>query len=86
MSERRDVTVEVGYQVFTEEGGEEVGAVRAVRPHELQVYLENAGDFTIPGAAVVRVHDGKVIVDEARLGPELRRAIAHAHDREDPRL
>lgn len=82
----KNVVVEVGYQVFVEEGGEEVGAVREVHPHQLTVYLENAGDFVVPAAAVLRVHDGKVIVDANHLPAALREAIAHAHDREDPRL
>ena len=37
--------IEVGYQVFVEDGGEEVGAVRDLcknRP-EIIVYVENAG-------------------------------------------
>ena len=78
----KNVLVQVGYQVFVQEGGEEVGAVREVHAHELVVYVENAGDFVIGAAALVSVHDGKVVVDEKHLGAELRAAIAHAHDRE----
>jgi hypothetical protein len=73
----------VGYQVFLAEGGEKFGAVRMVGPKELVVYVENAGDFVVDVNAVKRVHDGKVIVDEARIDDRLRNAISHAHDRED---
>ena len=78
----RDVRVQVGDQVYVKEGGEELGAVREVHAHELVVYVENAGDFRIGSAALISAHDGKVIVDEKHLAPELKQAIAHAHDRE----
>jgi hypothetical protein len=77
-------TVEIGYQVFVAEGGEEIGAVRAVAPHELVVYVENAGDFTVAADVVKSVHDGKVVLETGRLDPALRAAISHAHDREEP--
>src|SRR3989442_2927920 len=40
--------IEVGYQVFVSDGGEEFGAVREVSPNgrpELVIYVENGGDF-----------------------------------------
>jgi len=80
-------SVEVGDQVFLEEGDEECGAVRDVAPEgrpELVVYVENAGEFVVPAAAVRSVHDGKVILERTRLDPALLDAIAHAHDREVP--
>jgi hypothetical protein len=76
--------VKIGFQVFTSEGGEELGAVRAVSPHELLLYVENAGEFVVRSEAVSRVHDGKVILDAAHIDPSLRRAIGHAHDKEEP--
>jgi hypothetical protein len=78
--------IEIGFQVYAVEGGEEFGAVRGYVTHgnALVVYIENAGDFVIPLAAVQRVHDGKVIVDVGQLDPRVRAAIAHAHDREEP--
>jgi hypothetical protein len=79
-------TVEVGYQVFVAEGGEEIGAVRAVSAHDLVVYVENAGDFKVAAEAVSSVHDGKVVLEPGRLDPALRAAIAHAHDREEPHV
>ena len=57
--------IEIGFQVYAVEGGEEFGAVRGYEPHAngLVIYIENAGDFEVPAEAVRRVHDGKVIVD-----------------------
>ncbi len=81
--------VNVGFQVFIEEGAGDCGAVRAVAPEgraEIVVYIENAGDFTVAADAIRRVHDGKVILDPARIGKDLLAAIAHAHDREEPGL
>jgi hypothetical protein len=79
--------IEVGYQVFAIDGGEEFGAVRDVAPGgrpEIVVYVENAGDFVVSLEAVRAVHSQKVILDTARLEPRLRDAIAHAHDAERP--
>ena len=80
-------SIKVGYQAYLAEGGEEFGAVREVGPEgrrELVIYVENGGDFVVPLAAVRSVHDGKVILDAAKLDQRLRHTIAHAHDREEP--
>jgi hypothetical protein len=79
--------IEVGFQVFVSDGGEEVGAVRQVAPFgrpELEIYVENAGDFVVPLTAVTSVHAHKVILDPKKLEPRLRRAVGHAHDGEEP--
>ena len=81
---RRDP--EIGDQVFTQEGGEEIGAVRNIRGQTLRVYVENAGDFDVPMAAVKACHDGKVILDIDQLSESMRDAIEHAHDAERPGL
>ena len=79
--------IEVGYQVFVADGGEEVGAIRQVAPNgqrELVIYVENAGDFVVPLDAVEAIHAQKVIVNCGKLEPRLREAIGHAHDAEEP--
>jgi len=81
--------IEVGFQAFVSDGGEEFGAVRAVRPNgrsEIVIYVENAGDFTVPLDAVEAVHSEKVIVNCAKLDHRLRQAIGHAHAAEKPGL
>ena len=78
-------TIQVGYQVFSKEGGEEFGAVRAVeRGHRPQivVYVENAGDFVVLPNAIKAVHDQKVILDLSLVDVGLRNAVTHAHDSE----
>jgi hypothetical protein len=82
----RHETIEIGHHAFTEDGGEEFGAVRDVDDDAIVVYVENAGDFTIPRSAIRAVHSQKVIVDCAELDPDLRAAINHAHDAEEPGL
>ena len=72
----------VGYQVYVEEGGEEVGAVREIHRDHLLVYIENAGDFRVGPDSIVRVHDGKVLLNAETLSEDLRVAIQHAHDEE----
>jgi len=82
-------TIEVGYQTFVSDGGEEFGAVREIRPNgrpELVIYVENFGDFVVPLSAVEAVHSQKVILTCAKLNHRLRRAIGHAHDAEKPGL
>ncbi len=64
-------------------------SARAVRPNgrpELVIYVENAGDFTVPLDAVESVHSEKVIVNCAKLDRRLRQAIGHAHGAEKPGL
>jgi hypothetical protein len=78
-------TIQVGYQVFTSDGGEEVGAVHKVlRDRGLVVYIENTGDCEIPAEAIAAVHSQKVILKWDKLSPELQHAIRHAHDAELP--
>ena len=78
--------IEVGYQAFVSDGGEEFGAIREVASDGVVVYVENAGEFRVPLAAVSAVHSQKVVFDCDKLDPELRRAIGHAHDSEVPGL
>jgi hypothetical protein len=77
--------IEIGYQAFVADGGEEFGAVREISRdgRTLTVYVENAGDFFVPVDAVLAVHSQKVIFDRDKLDDRLRDAIGHAHDAED---
>jgi hypothetical protein len=79
-------TIEIGYQAFVSDGDEEFGAVREISPDGVGVFVENAGDFWIPLAAVKSVHSEKVIFDCSKLDRRLRSAIGHAHDAEVPGL
>ncbi len=77
-----------GFDVFIHDGEKAFGAVRKI-PHgarEIVVYVEGAGDFTIPFSAIKDVHSEKVILDGGKLEPSLKRAIGHAHEGEDPRI
>jgi len=78
--------IQVGYQVFISDSGEEVGAVRRLLRdrHLLVVYIENTGDCEIPSDAVAAVHSQKVILKWDKLSAELKDAIRHAHDAELP--
>ena len=75
-----------GFDVFVHDGDKAFGAVREVSPRGLLIYVENAGDFTVPLSAVDGVHSEKVILNCAKLELRLRRAIGHAHEGEDPRI
>jgi hypothetical protein len=78
--------IEVGYQVFISDGGEEIGAVRRVASagDRIVVYIENAGDCEIPSEAIASVHSQKVILRWDKLPPDIQDAIRHAHDAELP--
>jgi hypothetical protein len=81
--------IEIGSQVYLEEGGDPCGAVRDVRVgnrDEITIYVENSGDFIVPMDAVRAAHDGKVILERTRLNQSLLDALAHAHDAEVPGL
>jgi hypothetical protein len=71
-----------GFDVFVHDGNESFGAVRELRRGAIIVYVENAGDFTVPVSAVREVHDEKVILDCGKLDFDLRKAIGHAHEGE----
>lgn len=77
-----DEVIERDYQTFVSGNDTAFGAVRAVSPRELVIYVENAGEFTVPADAVQAVHLQKVILDGDKLEPRLREAIRHAHDAE----
>jgi hypothetical protein len=79
-------TIQEGFEVFASETGKPFGAVRHVSPGKTKfvLYVENAGEYTIPLAAVVAVHGQKVVLDVKKLDKKLRQAIRHAHDSEDP--
>jgi hypothetical protein len=75
-------TIREGFDVFVHDAGKSFGAVREVGPGTITVYVENAGDFTVPLSAVKEVHDQKVILDCGKLDADLRSAIGHAHEDE----
>lgn len=78
--------IEQGFMAFIAEGREGFGAVRKVSDHTIVVYVENAGEFDVPMAAVKSVHDQKVILNRQLLSKELLKAVGHTHDNEDPNL
>ena len=78
----RTFYIQVGDQVFLEEGGEEIGAVRQVAKDHVVVYVEGAGDFTLTGPEIAAAHDGKLRLDPSKLEPTLLAAAQTAHDRE----
>jgi hypothetical protein len=78
--------IEVGYQAFVSDGGEEFGAVRAVTPEFVLIWIENGGEFRVPLDAVREVHSQKVIFDCRKLDRRTREAIGHAHESEEPGL
>ena len=71
---------------YTSDGGEEFGAVRDFTDDTLVVYVENGGEFLRTDPGRDRRALAEVILDPAALDPELRDAIAHAHDAEEPGL
>ena len=78
--------IQEGFDVFVHDGDKAFGAVRQVSPRGLVIYVENAGDFTVPLTAVTAVDAGKVVLDCGKLEHRLRKAIGHAHEGEDPRI
>lgn len=79
---QRSFHVQVGDQVFLEEGGEEIGAVRMVHKDHIVIYVEGAGDFTLTGPEIAAVHDGKLRLEAKKLPPALLGAAQAAHVQE----
>lgn len=77
-----NIAVNVGDQVFLDEGGEEIGAVRKVERNHLVVYVEAAGDFIVRGPEVKAVHHGKVVLRPDLVDPRLLEAARSAHEKE----
>lgn len=76
-------------EVFVTDGEKAIGAVRAISRKgnaEVTIYVENAGDFQVPGSSIEAVHSQKVILKWDALDSRLQTAIKHAHDREDPSI
>jgi hypothetical protein len=71
------------HPVFLADGEVAIGAVRAVHRDNLDIYIENAGDFVVPVSAVFDVHFSKVILDGGKLDKKIHAAIDRAHAVED---
>ncbi|HEY5948818.1 MAG TPA: hypothetical protein VIV40_25180 [Kofleriaceae bacterium] len=82
MTKRGMFGVEIGFQVYLEEGGEVIGAVRQVASDHLVIYVEGARDFTVLGPTVRAAHDGKLVLDPKKVDPALLEAARHAHENE----
>ncbi len=81
--------IQEGFDVFIHDGDKAVGAVRQVSPDgkpEIVIYVENAGDFVVPISAVKDAYDEKDVLNREMLSLELRQALSHTHDVEDPRV
>ncbi len=69
--------------VFLHDGDVAIGAVRGMSGNDLIIYIENAGDFTLPRSVVKNVYEHKVILDASKLDAKVRTAIGRAHSAED---
>jgi len=78
--------IQEGFDVFLHDGDGNIGAVRQVRSHDLVIYIENAGDFIVPMAAVKDADAEKVILDSSKLTPKMLEAIRVRENAEDPKL
>ena len=75
--------IEPGFMVFLADGHDSAGAVREVTDAQhVVINVENGGDFSVSAEAVRDVHDDKVILDYARLPPQMQEALCHLHDAE----
>jgi hypothetical protein len=74
--------IRVEDELFLAESQVGVGAVRAVRPDTLLVFIEGFGDIEIGPANIASAHDGKVLLRPETLSPRLQEHLAHVHDGE----
>lgn len=78
--------IQAGQKAFIDGSPDAIGSVRGLTGEAVVIYVENAGDFSVPIAALTGVHDGKVSFDGAQLDRKLLDAVRHSHDREDPNV
>ena len=78
----RDIREE--WAVVAGEGQPPIGAVRRVGGGSVTAHIENYGEIDLTVSHVAAAHDGKVVLALDALSPELRDAVGHAHDREEP--
>ena len=64
---QRTFHIQVGDQVFLEEGGEEIGAVRRVAKDHIVIYIEGAGDFTLNGVQLNGLTTGADFGDDNKM-------------------
>ena len=82
-------SIQEGFDVFLHDGDKAIGAVRrapATGKPEIVIYVENAGDFGVPLTAVKDVYAEKVVLNRGLLSSELKQALGHTHDVEDPKI
>jgi preprotein translocase subunit YajC len=77
-------TIQAGYSIVTADGDEAIGTVKSIdrQRKQFNVYLENSGEWTLPGAAIASVHAGKVVLDLSALSGALLEAVKKAHEAE----
>ena len=78
--------IQEGFDVFLHDGEHTFGAIRRVSAHDIVIYIENAGNFTVSMSAVQDVHDEKVVLNSGKIDKALRDAIAKAQKGEDPTI
>ena len=80
-----DYEIHEEYMVFLKDGAQGIGAVRRVSSSNIVIYVENAGEFTIPRNVIKDVHSQKVLLKADLLDPKLVNAINRIHQSEDAR-
>ena len=79
----KDIRAE--WEIFARAGETGIGAVRRVAPDHLVAYIEGRGEVRLLAEHIAEARDGKVTLALDRLPDDLREAVAHASDAEDPR-
>ena len=75
--------IRVDMPVFLHDGEVAIGSVHDVKPDRIEIYIEGAGDFSIPRSAIQDVHSNKVVLDGRKLDKKVATAAAMAHASED---
>lgn len=68
-----------GDEVFVDDGKDIVAHVRRSNLRELNVFIEDTGDFTLPRDAIKSGDNGRVVLICKKLPIQMRAAIGHLH-------
>lgn len=68
-----------GDEVFVDDGKDIVAHVRRSNLRELNVFIEDTGDFTLPREAIKSADNGRVVLFCSKLPLPMRAVIGHLH-------
>jgi len=68
-----------GDEVFVDDGKDIVAHIRSANLRQVNIFVEDSGDFTLPRDAVKWADNGKVVLFCKKIPIQMRAVIGHLH-------